>query len=138
MGDIFVQGINDTTLYAEKVYSQNFTQPNKKFVLSLHYNGNKSYLIVNGKQELAFKAKNDQMQIAKSCLGNLSSDWTTAESQNIGFYGKIYDFVADYDQATSIGTYYDFERYLMTKIISKHDRSLCSLFASLRLLYFVK
>ena len=61
MGDIFVQGINDTTLYAEKVYSQNFTQPNKKFVLSLHYNGNKSYLIVNGKQELAFKAKNDQI-----------------------------------------------------------------------------
>ena len=25
MGDLFVQGINDTTLYAEKVYSQNFT-----------------------------------------------------------------------------------------------------------------
>ena len=81
MGDLFVQGINDTTLYAEKVYSQNFTQPNKKLVLSLHYNGNKSYLIVNGKQELAFRAKNDQMQIAKLCLGNLSSDWTTAESQ---------------------------------------------------------
>ena len=115
MGDLFVQGINDTTLYAEKVYSQNFTQPNKKFVLSLHYNGNKSYLIVNGKQELTFKAKNDQMQIVKLCLGNLSSDWTTAESQKTGFYGKIYDFVVDYDQATSIGTYYDFHRYLMTK-----------------------
>ena len=27
MGDLFVQGINDTTLYAEKTYSQNFTQP---------------------------------------------------------------------------------------------------------------
>ena len=38
MGDGFVQGINDTTLYAKKIYSQNFTQPNKKFVLSLHYN----------------------------------------------------------------------------------------------------
>ena len=38
MGDLFVQGINDTTLYVEKIYSQNFTQPNKKFVLSLHYN----------------------------------------------------------------------------------------------------
>ena len=31
-GDLFVQGINDTTLYAEKIYSQNFTQPSKKFV----------------------------------------------------------------------------------------------------------
>ena len=35
MGDLFVQGINDTTLYAEKVYSQNFTAVNKKFVLNL-------------------------------------------------------------------------------------------------------
>ena len=58
MGKDFVQGINDTTLYADKVYSQNFTQPSKKFVLSLHYNGDNSYLFVNGKQELNFKAKN--------------------------------------------------------------------------------
>ena len=44
MGHLFVEGINDTTLYTEKVYSQNFTAVNKKFVLSLHYNGDKSYL----------------------------------------------------------------------------------------------
>ena len=43
IGDLFVQGINDTTLYAEKKYSQNFTQPSKKFVLSLHYNGDESF-----------------------------------------------------------------------------------------------
>ena len=61
MGDLFVQGINDTTLYAEKIYSQNFTQPNKKFVLSLHYNDNDSYLFANGKQELKFKAKPDHV-----------------------------------------------------------------------------
>ena len=51
MGDLFVQGINDTTLYAEKIYSQNFTAIDKKFVLSLHYSGDDSYLFVNGKQE---------------------------------------------------------------------------------------
>ena len=55
MGDGFVQGINDMTLYAEKIYSQNFTQPNKKFVLSLRYNDNDSYLFINGKQELNSK-----------------------------------------------------------------------------------
>ena len=49
MGDGFVQGINDTTLYAEKIYSQNFIAVNKKFVLSLHYNGDDSYLLVNGR-----------------------------------------------------------------------------------------
>ena len=49
MGDLFVQGINDTTLYAEKLYSQNFTAVNKKFVLSLHYNGCIIYLLMVNK-----------------------------------------------------------------------------------------
>ena len=57
MGDGIVQGIKDTKLYAEKTYSQNFTQPSKKFVLSLHYNGDDSYLFVNGKQELKLNVK---------------------------------------------------------------------------------
>ena len=48
--DFLVQGINGTSLYAEKVYGQNFTAVEKKFVLSLHYNGDNSYLSVNGKQ----------------------------------------------------------------------------------------
>ena len=61
MGKGFIQGISDTTLYAEKIYSRNFTQPNKKFVLSLHYNDDNSYLFVNGKQELKFKCKTDQL-----------------------------------------------------------------------------
>ena len=81
MGDGFVQGINDNTLYAEKIYSQNFTQPSKKFVLSLHYNGDKSYLFVNGKQELKFKCKTENLVKEKLCLGNLSDQWTTSESE---------------------------------------------------------
>ena len=90
MGDLFVQGINDTTLYAEKIYSQNFTQPNKKFVLTLHYNyHNDSYLFVNGKQELKFKTKTGQLLIEKLCIGNLSDDWTTSESEKQD-YMKIF------------------------------------------------
>ena len=46
MGKEFVQGINDTTIYAEKSFYRNFTDPGKKFVLILHYNGNNSYLFV--------------------------------------------------------------------------------------------
>ena len=61
MGDGFVQGINDTTLYAEKICSKNFSAVNEKFILSLHYNGDDSYLFVNGKQELKFKAKDEQI-----------------------------------------------------------------------------
>ena len=61
MGDRIVQGINGTTLYAEKVHKTNFTAPNKKILLSLHYNGDNSSLFVNGCQELKFEAKTDQM-----------------------------------------------------------------------------
>ena len=59
MGDGLTQGINDTAIYVEKNYYRNFTDPGKKFVLSLHYNGDNSYLFVNGRQELKFKAKTD-------------------------------------------------------------------------------
>ena len=79
MGDLFVQGINDTTLYAEKVYSQNFSQASKKFVLSLHYNGDDSYLLLNGKQELKFKSKTEYLVKEKLCIGNLSDQWTASE-----------------------------------------------------------
>ena len=50
MGDGLKKGINDTTIYVEKNYYRNFTDPGKKFVLSLHYNGNDSYLFVNCRQ----------------------------------------------------------------------------------------
>ena len=81
MGDPFGQGINNTTLYTEQIYSQNFTAVNKKFVFSLHYNGDDSYLFVNGKQELKFKAKDDQIVKEILCLGNNSDDWTTAYAE---------------------------------------------------------
>ena len=102
MVDGFVQGINDMTLYAEKIYSQNFTQPNKKFVLSLHYSDNDSYLFVNGKQELKFKAKPDPSIKEKLCIGNLSDQWTTSESEKTGLYRNIYDFIVDYNRATDV------------------------------------
>ena len=57
LGKKFIQGINGTTVYAEKMYSTNFTVTNKKFCLSLHYNGDSSYLFVNGKEIVNFKAK---------------------------------------------------------------------------------
>ena len=61
MSDGLTQGVNDTTLYAEKKYFRNFTEIGKNFVLSLHYDNDESYLFVNGRQELKFKAKTDQL-----------------------------------------------------------------------------
>ena len=96
MGTGLTQGINDTTIYAEKNFYRNFTDFGKKFVLSLHYNGDNSFLFVNGRQELKFKAKTDQLVEEKLCIGNLGDQWTTSESAKTGVYGRIYDFVVDY------------------------------------------
>ena len=115
MGDGLTQGINDTTLYVEKNYWRNFTDPGKKFVVSLHYNGDDSYLFVNGRQELKFKCKTDQLVKEKLCIGNLSDQWTTSESEKTGLYGNIYDFVVDYEQILGVKPIYDMHRYLMTK-----------------------
>ena len=49
MGTGLTQGILDTALYAEKNFYRNFTDPGKKFMPSLHYNGDDSYLFVNGR-----------------------------------------------------------------------------------------
>ena len=114
MGDGFVQGINDTTLYAEKIYSKHFSAVNEKFVLSLHYNGDNSYLFVNDKQELKFKAKNEQIVKEKLCLGNISDDWTTSNAEKTGLFGEVYDFAVDYT-AVSVGEIYNLHRYLMKK-----------------------
>ena len=115
MGKDFIQGINDTTIYAEKLLHNNFTEFEVKFVLSLHYNGDNSYLYANGREELNFKAKDDQIINEKLCLGNLSSEWTTSESEKTGVYGNIYDFAVDYKAINGVKPIYDMHRYLMTK-----------------------
>ena len=107
MGTGLTQGINDTTIYAERNCYRNFTDFSKKFMLSLHYNGDDSYLFVNGRQELKFKTKADQLVKEKLCIGNLSDQWTTSDSGKTGVYGKMYDFVVDYEQIAGVKTIYD-------------------------------
>ena len=115
MGTGLTQSINDTTIYAEKNFYRNFTDFGKNFILSLHYNGDNSYLFVNGRQELKFKAKTDQLVKEKLCIENLSDQWTTSESEKTGVYGKIYDFVVDYEKISGVKAIYDMLRYLITK-----------------------
>ena len=53
-----IQGLDNTTLTAEAKYPINFTQPNKRFVLNLHYNGRNSFLFVNAINAINSKQKN--------------------------------------------------------------------------------
>ena len=66
MGKDYIQKINDTTIYAEKMFYRNFTGPGHKSVLSLHYNGNNSYLFVNGRQELKQNQPNNSKKFMLS------------------------------------------------------------------------
>ena len=62
------------TLTAEKIYSINFAVTKKKLFLSLHYNGADSYLFINGKKIVKFKAKDSAFVATPLCLRNISKD----------------------------------------------------------------
>ena len=68
LGKDFLQGINGTTIHAEKEYSINFTENNKKFCFGLHYNGDHSYLFENGTEIYKFKAKDSEIVPYPLCL----------------------------------------------------------------------
>ena len=77
--DILVLGKGPTqglehTLTAEKMCSINFTVSKKKLCLSLHFNGENSYLFVFGKETVKFKAKDSEIVASPLCLGNISKD----------------------------------------------------------------
>ena len=60
LGKEFIQAINGTTIYTEKMYSTNFTVSGKKVCLSLH---------CNGKEIVKFKAKHSEIVPYPLCLG---------------------------------------------------------------------
>ena len=59
LGHGLTQKVNNAAIYA-KMYSPNFSAENEIFCLSLHYNGDSSYLFVNGKEVTKFKAKKSE------------------------------------------------------------------------------
>ena len=90
LGKDFIQGINGTTIYAEKMYSTNFTVTIKNFCLSLHYNGDSSYLFVNGIEIINFKDKDSEIVPYPLCLGNISKDISPLNTTNTGLFGYIH------------------------------------------------
>ena len=56
------------------MYSINFTENNKKFCLSLHFNGDNSYLFVNDTEIHKFQAKDSEIVATPLSLGNISKD----------------------------------------------------------------
>ena len=98
------------TLTAEKMYSILLT--NKKFCLSLYYNGANSYLF-NGTEIYKFKAKDSGIVVGPICLGNISKDWSVDNMKKTGFTGYVYDFSVDYDPV--VIDIKNIHKYLMKK-----------------------
>ena len=97
-------------MYAEKMYSTNFTADNKKLCLSLHYNGDNSYLSVNGKKNHKFKAKDSEIVPYPLCLAGLSKDFEVGYMRARGFIGYVYDFSVDYG-AIAVDDILDIHKY---------------------------
>ena len=114
LGKDFLQGLDNTTIYAEKLYLINFTENNKKFCLSLHYNGANSYLFVNGTEIHKFKLKDSEIVTTPFCLGNISKDFSADNMKKSGLNGYIYDFSIYYD-AIAVDDILDIHKYLMEK-----------------------
>ena len=121
--DILVLGKGPTqglehTLTAEKMYPINFTVTKKKFCLSLHYNGENSYLFANGKKIVKFKAKDSEILVSPICLRNISKDWSADNMKKTGLNGYVYESNVDYSNFNSSNIYKTMEiihGYFMVK-----------------------
>ena len=110
----FIQGIDGTIIYAEKMYSTNFTVANKTFCLSLHYNGDNSYLFFDSEEIINFKAKDSEVVPYPLCLGGLSKDFSLANTHKTALREYIYDFSVGY-WAIANDKIFDIHKYLMKK-----------------------
>ena len=103
---------SEHTLSAEKNYSINFTEHNKKF--RLQYNGGNSYLFVNGTKIIKFNTKDSEIVSTALHLGNISKGWSVDNMKKTGLNSYVYDFCVDYD-AIAVDNILDICNYLMRK-----------------------
>ena len=74
--------------------SINVSKANTKFCLSLHYNGDESYLFVNKTEICKFKA-NENISWYNFCLGSASKSFRENEQSEFFLNGIVYDFSVD-------------------------------------------
>ena len=115
LGHGLTQKVNNTAIYAEKMYSPNFSAENKIF-FCLHYNGDNSYLFVNGKEVTKFKVKKSEIKANQLTFGSISTsaNLSSRDIEDSKLYGIVYDFRVDYT-AISNDKILDIHDYLMNK-----------------------
>ena len=111
----------NVTIFGVDMSSSTKIDNRKKDILilgngTMEWNGRNSYLFVNGKEIIKFKAKDSEIVPYSLCLENSSKDWTNDNMKNTGFNGYIYDFSTDYNTINK-SKILDIHKYLMKKII---------------------
>ena len=117
--DILIPGSSPTqgldhTLMAEKLYSIDFTENNKKNCLSLYNNGASSYLFVNATEIYKFKGKDSEIVPTPLCLEKISKDFSVDNMKKTGLNEHVYDFRVDYD-AIAVYDVLDTQKHLTIK-----------------------
>ena len=113
LGEGPTHGLYDITVTAEAIYAINFTQLNKRFVLSLHYNGSNSFLFVNTTKIQKFKAKESEIKDYVLCLGNISKDIAINNlKKKTGLKGVAHFVSVDFNPIDT-NDVLDIHRYLM-------------------------
>ena len=83
--------------------------------MSLHYNDDNSYLFVNGKEIIKFKADNKNVKfLTQFCLGSISDGFSATESREVSLNGNVYDFSVDYNSIDK-SDILNIHKYLMNK-----------------------
>ena len=80
----------------------------------MRYNGDNSYLFVNGTKIHKFKAKDSEIVASPLCLGNISKDFLAYNMKKTRLNGYLYDFSVDYDAIANDKTL-NIHKYLMEK-----------------------
>ena len=90
------QGLDDDTLTAEVKYPLNFTQSERRFVLSLHYNGSDRFLFVDATKIYQFDAKDLEIKKNSLRLGNIWKDFTIDNMRKTRLKESVNFFSVDY------------------------------------------
>ena len=124
-GSIKITTNDSVSVQAKDKLKTNCTIPDKKFVLSGHYDAtddnSESFLFLNGVQQYKFKVDKNETVARKLNLGSISDNFVLHYTHTMN--GNIYSFSADYELPT-IDKIQKIHQHLIKKLNIQND--LCS------------
>ena len=112
LGDGRTQESDNAAITAAAKYPINFTEPVKRYVLRLKYNGSNSFLFINAVKVYRFKGKDSEINPYPLFTGNISKDFTIDNMKKTGLKESVKGFSVDYNPIDT-SNILDIHRYLM-------------------------